>query len=130
MLGMVHDPREFIRSMDLLVLTSLREVFPMVILEAMASGTPVLSIDRGGIKEAVADGETGFLIPEHSADAFAEAVVAMHQSTPEDKENMSRAGRKKAEEEFSLEKMVRETMEEYLECGKEETEWKRDRKPV
>ncbi|SDJ26518.1 glycosyltransferase family 4 protein [Salimicrobium halophilum] len=121
MLGMVDDPQVFIQSMDLLLLTSLREVFPMVIIEALATGTPVLSIDRGGIKEAITEGETGILIGDHSVESFSEAILSMYDSDQQQREKVSREGRKKAEKEFSLDKMVHETIDEYLAYQKEVT---------
>ncbi|MEK1831876.1 glycosyltransferase [Priestia megaterium] len=72
--GEVEDPEAFITKMDMLLLTSHREVFPMVVLEAMAVGTPMISIDVGGVKEAIADGDTGYLIPTYSPQAFAEKL--------------------------------------------------------
>ncbi|MGQ0517829.1 glycosyltransferase, partial [Bacillus sp. D-CC] len=63
MLGNISEPHRFIGNMDVLLLLSFREVFPMVVIEAMATGTPIVSIDVGGINEAVIDGESGVLIP-------------------------------------------------------------------
>ncbi|SIS62998.1 glycosyltransferase family 4 protein [Salimicrobium flavidum] len=114
MLGMVQEPQKFIQSMDVLVLTSEREVFPMVILEAMAVGTPVVSIDRGGIKEAIREGETGFLVPVHSAEKFSDVLLSMYKSDEEVRSEWRKEGRRRAESEFSLKKMVDETVEEYL----------------
>lgn len=79
-LGQVSNPYEFICSMDLLLLTSFREVFPMVILEAMATGTPIVSVDVGGIKEAIVDYETGILIRHHSEREFAEKIKLLHDN--------------------------------------------------
>lgn len=65
MLGNISEPHKFIGNMDVLLLLSFREVFPMVVIEAMATGTPIVSIDVGGINEAVIDGESGVLITEY-----------------------------------------------------------------
>ena len=62
MLGNISEPHKFIGNMDVLLLLSFCEVFPMVVIEAMATGTPMVSIDVGGINEAGIDGESGVLI--------------------------------------------------------------------
>lgn len=111
-LGQVSNPYEFICSMDLLLLTSFREVFPMVVLEAMATGTPIVSVDVGGIKEAIVDYETGILIRHHSEREFAEKIKLLH-----DNEDLRRglrdAARKKVEERFTLSTMIHSTLETY-----------------
>jgi glycosyltransferase involved in cell wall biosynthesis len=115
MVGAVNQPERFIKEMDLLLLTSHTEVFPMVILEAMAVGTPVISIDRGGIKEAIQHEETGYLIPDHQVEAYCEKIVTMtlHRHLSE---NFVHNGRKRVEENFTVNKMIDHTLEEYLKC--------------
>lgn len=92
--GEVEDPEAFITKMDMLLLTSHREVFPMVVLEAMAVGTPMISIDVGGVKEAIADGDTGYLIPTYSPQAFAEKITALY-AEQEQKQRFAKGARKK-----------------------------------
>ncbi len=65
---------------DLLCLTSHNEGFPNVILEAMASGTPVVAVQAGGNPEAVSDQETGFLVPVVEAPLYAEVVRSLIDS--------------------------------------------------
>ena len=74
MLGNISEPHRFIGNMDALLLLSFREVFPMVVIEAMATGTPIISIDVGGINEAVINGESGVLIHEYCESEFASAL--------------------------------------------------------
>lgn len=111
LLGAVNTPETFIREMDVLLLTSEREVFPMVILEAMAVGTPIISIDRGGIREAVADHKTGFLISDHSAEHFSSKLIYLAENIHAD---VIENARNRVTEDFSLEKMVENTLNEYL----------------
>jgi len=67
--GFISNPRENIMGeCDVLTLMSAREGLPMVILEAMSVGLPVIATAVGGIPEAVGDGETGFLVPRNADD--------------------------------------------------------------
>ncbi|MBA2176345.1 glycosyltransferase family 4 protein [Halobacillus locisalis] len=113
MVGMVEKPEEFVKEMDVLLMTSTREVFPMVVLEAMATGTPLISIDRGGIKEAILTDETGYLIRDHSLAEFSSKVLYLksHQTI---RDQISRRGRQRVEQHFSLERMIQKTLVEYL----------------
>lgn len=54
----------------------------VVFLEAMASGTPVIASDVGGIKDAVQDGFSGLLIPEKNPQAIAEKIVELAKNKP------------------------------------------------
>lgn len=78
-----------------------REAFGLVFIEAQATGVPVVSCASGGIVEAVADGESGFLVPEGDVPAIAERLLrlltddALHA-------RMARAGRARTVERFDL----------------------------
>ncbi len=113
MIGHVDRPETFIRDMDLLLLTSKREVFPMVVIEAMAVGTPMISIDKGGINEAIRHSETGFLISDFIVEEFCEKILTVIGDGDLKRRIVYRA-RKKVEQEFSLQKMVDHTANEYL----------------
>lgn len=112
MLGNVNNPEEFIKKMDILLITSYREVFPMVMLESMAVGTPVVSINRGGIKEAIIHHQTGLLINDHSVDEFYKKITSL-LCNDDKREQIIRSARRKVEEEFSAKKMVSKTLEMY-----------------
>lgn len=62
------------RAADVVIIPSRTESFGLVALEAAACGTPVVASDVGGLRTAVRDGVTGFLVPAASADAFSEAL--------------------------------------------------------
>ncbi|MBZ9729069.1 glycosyltransferase [Salegentibacter sp. JZCK2] len=72
--GFVNNPLDFIAAADVLVLPSIIEGLPGVILEAMYCKTPVVAYGVGGIKEIVSS-ETGHLIPENEENTFAQAVL-------------------------------------------------------
>ncbi len=64
-----------LREARLCLITSHSETFGLIALEAAASGTPVIAADSGGLREAVADGVSGLLVPERDPAAWAAAIV-------------------------------------------------------
>ncbi len=77
------------------------EGLPTVVLEAMASGLPIVASDHSGNPEAVEDGQTGFLVPERDSMALADRLVLL-MGSPTMRAAMGRAGRRLAEERFDL----------------------------
>jgi glycogen(starch) synthase len=82
-------------SLDVLVLPSVYEEMGSVLVEAMASGLPVVASRVGGIPDVVADGETGLLVPPGDADALAAALDAL-VSDPQRRERLAAAARRRA----------------------------------
>ncbi len=74
-LGNVQDVPSLLSHMDVLLLSSVSEACPMVILEAMASGLPVIATNVGGVPELVSD--NGIIVQSGDADAFAAAMEKM-----------------------------------------------------
>lgn len=73
--GRVPDVRPYLRETSVFVLPShYREGLPRGILEAMAMGRPVITTDNPGCRDAVVDGESGFLVPVRDPAALAEAM--------------------------------------------------------
>ncbi|WP_223701140.1 glycosyltransferase family 4 protein [Sutcliffiella deserti] len=113
MLGGVNTPEEFLRDMDILLVTSHREVFPMVVLEAMSVGTPIISIDKGGINEAIDNGESGYLISEHSKEEFCNKIEYLLANELK-RLQLVKEARTKVESNFSLKRMIECTLAVYL----------------
>ncbi len=63
LLGYVDDIAELYASFDVFLLTSANEGTPVVAIEALAAGVPVVATDAGGTRTVVDEGETGFLAP-------------------------------------------------------------------
>ncbi len=82
-----------------------REGVPNAMLEAMASGLPVLATQHGGIPEAVTDGQSGFLVPEKAAPALAERALQL-MTTPSLYQAMSAAAAQEVIEKFEREKQT------------------------
>lgn len=103
--GFVENPRERVMSrMDVLCLMSQWEGFPMAIVEAMSVGLPVIATDVGGVAEAVADGETGLLVPR-----TVEALAAALSSLLNDRSRlavMRERARTRFEELFTMDRIV------------------------
>jgi len=70
------DLAEVYRAADVLAVPSYNESFGLVALEAQACGTPVVAADVGGLRIAVRDGVSGLLVPGHSADMWADALMS------------------------------------------------------
>jgi len=76
--GYLSDPglvAEYYQCADVLLHAAHAENAPLVILEAMACGLPVIATITGGIPELISDGETGFLVPRGDSDAMAARVL-------------------------------------------------------
>jgi glycosyltransferase involved in cell wall biosynthesis len=89
------------RGASLFVLSSDEEGLGIVILEAMASGLPVVSTRCGGPETAVIEGETGYLTPVDDAPAMADAMRRL-LTDPALRQQMGQRGRQIAEERFSI----------------------------
>ena len=73
--GSFKEPWDLLRAADVFVLASEIEGLPLVVLEAMSQGVPVVATDVGGMPEAVIDGETGLLIPPGDPAALTAAIT-------------------------------------------------------
>lgn len=75
LLGYRSDVPEILKALDIFVLPSHSEAFGIAAAEAMAAGRPVVATTVGGLTEVIQDGETGRLVPPHSPDRLAAAVL-------------------------------------------------------
>jgi glycosyltransferase involved in cell wall biosynthesis len=73
--GRREDVAELMRLCAVVVLPSRREAFGRVLIEAMATGVPVIATAVGGIPEVCVDGVTGLLVPPEDPDALAVAIA-------------------------------------------------------
>ncbi|MBN1481249.1 glycosyltransferase [candidate division KSB1 bacterium] len=112
LLGFRHDVPDLLPLLDVFVLPSLYEGLPNVVLEAMACGLPVVATPVDGTKEAVIDGETGFLVPERDPDQLAQKLLEVI-SNDDLKLKLGLAGRRRVEDYFSLEGQVQRFEELY-----------------
>lgn len=99
--GTVSDVPQRLASSHVFLLASRREGLPLAVLEAMRAGLPVVSTDAGGVREAVVDGETGFVVPRDDAAALADSLRALIVAAPL-RARMGAAGRARYESDFSF----------------------------
>jgi glycosyltransferase involved in cell wall biosynthesis len=111
--GEQSDPRPYLAKADIFVLPSRQEGFSNALLEAMASGLPVIATDVGGNAEAIVDGEGGRIVPPQQPRAIASAIAELAPNRPRMAE-MGRANRQRVADVFSLEASARHLAEWYL----------------
>ncbi len=103
--GERSDVAVVMRGLHCFVLPSLAEGISNTILEAMASGLPVIATAVGGNADLVTHGETGVIVPVSDPDAMADALTQLAEA-PSRAAAMGRAGRAKVEIRFSISAMV------------------------
>jgi glycosyltransferase involved in cell wall biosynthesis len=111
-IGFHDDVAALLARLDVVALPSWTEGLPMVLLEAMAAGRPVVATPVGGTPELVVDGETGLLVPPRDPEALAAALRRVLDDR-ELADRLGEAGRRRVSERFSLEAMTRRVLELY-----------------
>ena len=106
-LGFRQDIPNILSNLDVFVLSSTSEGFPLVVLEAMAAGKPVVVTRSGGPDEIIEDGHDGFLVPVADADALAGRIGELLQR-PDLSATLAREAQLKIARRFSIGQMIRE----------------------
>lgn len=100
--GNLEAVPQVLRSLDAFVLPSAWEGLPLAVLEAMATGLPVVATRVGSVSDLVGEGIGGFLVPPRDARALADAVMTL-SAQPGTMRRMGRRNRRVVEERHSLE---------------------------
>ncbi len=114
------DVYEKLRACDVFALASVidaegaSDVFPTVIMEAMACARPVVSTTIAGIPESVIDGETGWLVSPHDSGALAESLARL--SDPALRARFGSAGRARMTSEFNVAKTIEPLVQLFEQC--------------
>jgi glycosyltransferase involved in cell wall biosynthesis/2-polyprenyl-3-methyl-5-hydroxy-6-metoxy-1,4-benzoquinol methylase len=103
--GVAKDIRFAFAAADAVLLTSLQEGTPNVLIEAQAMGVPVVTTTAFGAAETVANGATGLVVPQASPSALADALGSI-LNTPEIAQRFSVAGPNWTAKRFGMERMV------------------------
>lgn len=102
--GFKADPRDVLRTVDVVVSVSRSESLGLSLLEAQAMGRPVITFGVGGTPEAVLDGVTGQVLKEHTVDALASSMAAFSKAPWRAKE-MGIAARRYVVAEHGIDRM-------------------------
>jgi glycosyltransferase involved in cell wall biosynthesis len=106
-LGFRKDVPELLNELDIFVLASVSEGFPLVALQAMAASRPMVVTRSGGPQEIIDDDQNGFLVPPADSDALAQKITELLRN-PGRAGQFARAARAKVGNTFSIEKMIAE----------------------
>jgi glycosyltransferase involved in cell wall biosynthesis len=115
-LGHLEDMASLLQEVDIVVLPSYREGTPRILLEAAASGLPIVATDVPGCREIVEHKLNGLLVPAKNPRALAEALRYL-AGNPNEKRRMGEAGRRKVLEEFDERIVIEKTMGVYRELS-------------
>ena len=115
--GRIPDPAGVLAAGDVVVLPSLSEGLPRVVLEALGLGKPVVATRVGGIPEIIEDGRTGLLVSPDDPGALAAAVSQLWRD-PAFARRLGDAGREEVRSRFSVEQAVRQTERLYLDLAR------------
>jgi len=114
--GFERNIGKVLSSLDIFVLPSRMETFPMVLLEAGAVGVPIIATNVGGIPEMITDGKEGLLVPPESPRAMAEAIMRLMES-PELRFTLGEAFHARIARDFTLDSMCQKTLAVYQEVS-------------
>ena len=127
--GCVADARRLIRRLSVLAVPSFTEGSPLVVLEAMAEGTPIVATRVGGIPELIRDGREGLLVPAADRRALASGISSLLEDN-DAAERLREAARLRVETDFSHERMVDRILAVYrwtlFKSTRAESSWQND----
>ena len=115
--GYRDDAARVVAAADVLALPSWTEGLPLVVLEAMALGRPVVATTVGGTPELVSDGETGLLVPPRDVEALTAALKRVLDDG-DLRRRLGEAGKRRVAERFSSEAMTRDVLAIYDEVAR------------
>ena len=112
--GWRDDMPSVLAQAHIICLPSYREGLPKVLLEAASCGRPIIATDTPGCREIVRDRENGLLVPVRGTVKLADAIQRLIEN-PELRQKMGERGREIVLSEFSIEKVIKETLSVYEE---------------
>ena len=110
--GYHSDIRDMMAAMDVVVIPSVLEGFPMITLEAMAMEKPIVATRIDGITEQIMDGREGILVPPRNTANLSQAIIKI-VSNPNMAFTLGKAARRRVTTEFSVQQMIKATIHVY-----------------
>jgi glycosyltransferase involved in cell wall biosynthesis len=110
--GQRMDIRDTLAALDIVVIPSVLEGFPIVTLEAMAMCKPIVATAIDGITEQIVDGIEGILVPPRNIDSLTQAIRRI-VSNPNMAYTLGKAARGRVTTEFSVQQMIEATIHVY-----------------
>jgi glycosyltransferase involved in cell wall biosynthesis len=107
LLGRIPNAYRYLKAFDIFVLPSLKEGFPWIVLETIASGVPVIATNVGALPEIIEDEKEGFLIELKNPEMITERILKLLQNE-QLSQNLTNLAKEKLRK-FSLQKMIEET---------------------
>ncbi|UKM63659.1 glycosyltransferase family 4 protein [Flavobacteriaceae bacterium GSB9] len=98
-----QETLNILKQADLYVQTSVIEGFCNAVLEAQSLGKLALAFDKGGLRENIKEGETGFLVKAVNATAMANTIIEVIKLPIEDKQNIREQAKQRVKQHFNLE---------------------------
>ena len=115
--GLRDDVPELLAALDVFVLSSRMEGLPLVVLEAMATGLPVVATAVGGLPKLLTDGETGFLVPAGDETALRSRLASL-RADPAAARAVAERGRARVRQHHSRDRMVGRYLDLYQSLGR------------
>jgi glycosyltransferase involved in cell wall biosynthesis len=110
--GQRTDIRDILAAMDIVVVPSIQEGFPVLTLEAMAMEKPIVATAIDGITEQITNAKEGLLVPTKSPADLTKAIVTI-ASNPIMADTLGKAARRRVTTEFSVQQMIKATIHVY-----------------
>ncbi|MDP2911213.1 MAG: glycosyltransferase family 4 protein [Candidatus Omnitrophota bacterium] len=110
--GWIKDLKAIYEGLDIVVLTSLNEGTPVSLIEAMASGRPVVATRVGGVADIVQDGKNGYLVESGDEEGFNQKLMDLIKDS-EKRRKFGEYGRNIVKNRFSKERLIKDTKELY-----------------
>lgn len=116
LLGQRADMPELMRAADVVILPSVSEGLPLTLLEAQATGTPVIAAPTAGIPEIIHDGDTGFLVPADDAAGYGQRLHELFR-TPALATRLAEAALQQVRAKHTFERLFQQLRSLYIEVG-------------
>ena len=119
-LGLRNNVQDFMAACDLTVVPSLEEPLGLVAIESLATGTPVVASNTGGLPEIVIPNETGLLVPPKNPSELAKAIIRLAKD-PATRKRFGENGRRFVQENFDPDVLARQVESIFMKLAKRQS---------